>query len=99
MVHSSKKASALERSPLNMAGSLPLSFVPLLRSSGSFPGPAALGGPPPPPPPPPLSSGFLYGNPEPPNHDGSSASGGSPPFHTEEVPSSMAVVCVGSVAV
>ena len=103
MVHSSKKASALEWSSLKMAGSLPLSFVPLLQSSRPLLGPATLGGPPPPPPPPPPlsppSSGRLYGNPEPPNHDGSGAPGGSPPFRTEEVPSSTLMVCVGLVAV
>ena len=43
MVHLSKKASTLEQSPSKMAGSLPLSFVPLFRSSGF---PAALGNPP-----------------------------------------------------
>ena len=108
MVHSSKKASALEQSPSKMAGSLPLSFVPLFRSSGSLPSPAALGGPPPPPPPPPPPSsplpppppGAQYGNPEPLNQDGSgTSSGGPPPFRAENVPSSVAKVCVGSVVV
>ena len=54
MVHSSKKASAFERSPSKITGSLPLSFVPLFRSSGSLL--AAGGGPLPPPPPPPPPS-------------------------------------------
>ena len=96
MVHSSKKASALERSPSKMAGSLPLSFVPLFRSSRSL---AALGGPPPPPPSSPLL-GAQYGNADPPNHRGSGASpGGPPPLRAEDVPSSVARVCAGSVVV
>ena len=82
-----------------MTGSLPLSFVPLLQSSG-FPLPVAAGGPPPPPPPPLLPPGARYGNPEPPNHVGSGVSpGGPPPLRTEEGPSSGAIVCTGSVVV
>ena len=109
MVHSSRKASALERSPSKMAGSLPLSFVPLLRSSGSLltlaaPG-GPPGGPPPPPPsppfpsspPPPPCSGAQYRNPEPPKHGMSP--GGPPPFRSEDVPSSVLITCVGSVVV
>ena len=99
MVHSSKNASALERSPSKMAGSLPLSFVPLLQSSGSLLVPAACGGLPPPPPPPP-PSGARYGNPEPLNQPGLGvSSGGAPPFRTEEVPSSVVSTFVGSVVV
>ena len=80
MVHSSKKASALEQSPSKMAGSLPLSFVPLFRSSGPLP-PVAPGGPVPLPPPLPPPPGAQYGSPEPPNHAGLGASpGGPPPF-------------------
>ena len=104
MVHSSKKDSALEWSPSKMAGSLPLSFVPLFWSSGF---PAAPGGPPPPspppsppPPPPPPPLGIRYGNADPPNHGWlGSLSGGPPPFRAEDVPSSVAKVCVGSVVV
>ena len=105
MVHSSRKASALERSPLKMTGSLPLSFVPLLRSSAPLPTLAAPGSPPPPPPspsppsspPPPSRLGAWYGNPEPLNHD--SSPGGPPPFHAEDVSSSVLITCVGSVVV
>ena len=107
MVHSSKKASALERSPSKMAGSLPLSFAPLFLSSGSPLGPAAPGGPPPLPPPPlpppsspPPSPGLLYGKPEPLNQPGSGAlSGGAPPFCNEEVPASCVSTLIGSVVV
>ena len=96
MVHLSKKSSALERSPSKMAGSLPLSFVPLFQSSRF---PAAPGGPPPPPPPPP-PLGIQYGNTDPPNHCGlGSSSGGPPPFRAKDVPSLVARVCVSSVVV
>ena len=89
-----------------MTGSLPLSFVPLLRSSGPLPTLAAPGSPPPPPSPPPLSSspppplcpGARYGNPEPPNHD-PPPGGSPPPFRAEDVPYSVLITCVGSVVV
>ena len=101
MAHSSKKASAFEQSPSKITSSLPLSFVPLLRSSGFLA--AAPGGPPlppPPPPPPPLLLGAFYRNPEPPNHLSSGVSSrGPPPLRTEDVPSSVAKACVGSVVV
>ena len=105
MVHSSRKALALERSPSKMTGSLPLSFVPLLWSSGPLPTLAAPGGlsPSPPPlpspssPPPPSCPGARYGNPEPLNHGASP--GGPPPFRAEDIPSSVLITCASSVVV